>query len=98
MNTLQKKEFNHVSAFSLFVVAILPFPISRSLILDVVFILVRTYSHILPMPLDMILDLGLGLHYIFLLLVSSGCLTGSWSVWSHAVTPHSTIYHLVFVI
>ena len=27
---------------------------------------------------------------------SSGCLTGSWSVWSHAVTPHSTIYHLVF--
>ena len=29
--------------------------------------------------------------------VSSGCLTGSWSVWSHAVTPHSTIYHLVFV-
>ena len=33
-----------------------------------------------------------------LLLVSSGCLTGSWSVWSHAVTPHSTIYHLVFVI
>ena len=29
---------------------------------------------------------------------SSGCLTGSWSVWSHAVTPHSTIYHLVFVI
>ena len=34
----------------------------------------------------------------FLLLVSSGCLTGSWSVWSHAVTPHSTIYHLVFVI
>ena len=31
-------------------------------------------------------------------LVSSGCLTGSWSVWSHAVTPHSTIYHLVFVI
>ena len=40
---LQKKEFN-VSAFSLFVVAILPFPISRSLILDVVFILVRTYT------------------------------------------------------
>ena len=35
---------------------------------------------------------------ILLLLVSSGCLTGSWSVWSHAVTPHSTIYHLVFVI
>ena len=34
----------------------------------------------------------------FFLLVSSGCLTGSWSVWSHAVTPHSTIYHLVFVI
>ena len=31
-------------------------------------------------------------------LLSSGCLTGSWSVWSHAVTPHSTIYHLVFVI
>ena len=29
-------------------------------------------------------------------LVSSGCLTGSRSVWSHA--PHSTIYHLVFVI
>ena len=29
---------------------------------------------------------------------SSRCLTGSWSVWSHAVTPHSTIYHLVFVI
>ena len=29
---------------------------------------------------------------------SSGCLTGSWSVWSHAVTPHSTIYHIVFVI
>ena len=29
---------------------------------------------------------------------SSGCLTGSWSVWSHAVTPHSRIYHLVFVI
>ena len=29
---------------------------------------------------------------------SSGCLTGSWSDWSHdAVTPHSTIYHLVFV-
>ena len=35
---------------------------------------------------------------ILLLLVSSSCLTGSWSVWSHAVTPHSTIYHLVFVI
>ena len=35
---------------------------------------------------------------VLLLLVSSGCLTGSWSVWSHAVTPHSTIYHLVFVI
>ena len=33
-----------------------------------------------------------------ILLVSSGCLTGSWSVWSYAVTPHSTIYHLVFVI
>ena len=30
--------------------------------------------------------------------VSSGCLTGSWSVWSHTVTPHSTIYHLVFAI
>ena len=29
---------------------------------------------------------------------SSGCLTGSWSVWSQSVTPHSTIYHLVFVI
>ena len=29
---------------------------------------------------------------------SSGCLTGSWSVWSHAVTPHRTMYHLVFVI
>ena len=36
--------------------------------------------------------------FLFFLLVSSGCLTGSWSVWSHAVTPHSTIYHLVFVI
>ena len=36
--------------------------------------------------------------FLLLLLVSSGCLTGSWSVWSHAVTPHSTIYHLVFVI
>ena len=30
--------------------------------------------------------------------LSSGCLTGSWSVWAHAVTPHSTIYHLVFLI
>ena len=30
--------------------------------------------------------------------VSSGCLTGSWSIWSHAVTSHSTFYHLVFVI
>ena len=29
---------------------------------------------------------------------SSGCLTVSWSVWSHAVTPHSIIYHIVFVI
>ena len=42
MKTLQKKGFS-VSAFSLFVDAILPFSISRSLILDVVFILVRTY-------------------------------------------------------
>ena len=33
-----------------------------------------------------------------IILFSSGCLTGSWSVWSHTVTPHSTIYHLVFVI
>ena len=39
---LQKKEFS-VSAFSLYVDAILPFPISRSLILDVVFILEWTY-------------------------------------------------------
>ena len=39
---LQKKEFS-VSAFSLFVDAILPFPISKSLILDVLFILGRTY-------------------------------------------------------
>ena len=42
VKTLQKKEFS-VSAFSLFVDAILPFPISRSLILDVVFILEWTY-------------------------------------------------------
>ena len=42
VKTLQKKEFS-VSAFSLFVDAILPFPISRSLILDVIFILERTY-------------------------------------------------------
>ena len=27
-----------------------------------------------------------------------GCLTGSWSVWSHVVTLHSTIYHILFVI
>ena len=39
MKMLQKKEFS-VSAFSLFVDA---FPISRSLILDVVFILEWTY-------------------------------------------------------
>ena len=41
VKTLQKKEFS-VSAFSLLVGAILPFPISRSLIHDVVFILERT--------------------------------------------------------
>ena len=37
-----QKEFS-VSAFSLFVDAIFPFPISRSLILDIVLILERTY-------------------------------------------------------
>ena len=42
VRTLQQNEFS-VSAFSLFVDVILPFPISRSLILDVVFILERTY-------------------------------------------------------
>ena len=42
VKTLQKKEFS-VSAFSLFVDVILPSPISRSLILDVIFILERTY-------------------------------------------------------
>ena len=42
VKTLQKKDFS-VSAFSLFVDAILPSPISRSLILNVVFILERTY-------------------------------------------------------
>ena len=47
---------------------------------------------------DVILLLNIMDVFRFLLLVSSGCLTGSWSVWSHAVTPHSTIYHLVFVI
>ena len=42
VKTLQKKEFS-VSAFSLFVDAILRFPISKSLILDVFFSLARTY-------------------------------------------------------
>ena len=37
-------------------------------------------------------------HLYNIFFLSSGCLTCSWSVWSHAVTPHSTIYHLVFVI
>ena len=42
--------------------------------------------------------IGIGLASFNKLASSYGYLTGSWSVWSHAVTPHSTIYHIVFVI